>query len=554
MERKGEESSGQASGRMGFFTRFRWEADMTLPIVAALGIVLGWYLVFNYESALRAGTSAAFAKTQMEIARALARGSEEFARSATGTLSAQAIESEICSRFVAPVRLLGGGAWLFSQGGFDCSQNALLTWCPDDGPQAGRAGDQGDVPRNDDAAPGMERLLAAVSAGGEGMGLFFSRRANMREVIAWTPMSVAGTPMVVGVSTGLPDILEASGVVRQSRNAMVMVGLMTVGGLGLIILSAKNIVRRRQAEIELERANTELEDRVARRTEELQAQTKALMESRMRERLREKEAEIAFQAGLVESAGTYLHTTGNALTSLEGLFLKMRRTLEAMAGADGAFAAARTALAEALGREDSFAAQSLNELESALLGRAVPRLADTLTEMAELKIRMIAELEGRRALFDARRPPRRFAQAVDMGELLRELAEGARGKLAGVGLGVEVQDAIRLEARVARRKVAHGLGRCLDMIQEAARPGHEGAIRLSAGRREDGGTKVLLRAEGAAFVGADPCRDDPQLLTFINYLNENHGLFGIVHDAGGFSVEVELGNAPADEKDPAATS
>jgi C4-dicarboxylate-specific signal transduction histidine kinase len=84
---------------------------------------------------------------------------------------------------------------------------------------------------------------------------------------------------------------------------MVMMGLMTIGGLGLILVSAKNIVSRRRAEIELERANAELEERVARRTAELQVQTKALMESRMRERLREKEAEIAFQAGLVESAG-----------------------------------------------------------------------------------------------------------------------------------------------------------------------------------------------------------------------------------------------------------
>jgi hypothetical protein len=492
---------------MGFFTRFRWEADMTLPIVAALGIVLGWYLVFNYESALRAGTSAAFAKTQMEIARALARGSEEFARSATGTLSAQAIESEICSRFVAPVRLLGGGAWLFSQGGFDCSQNALLTWCPDDGPQAGRAGDQGDVPRNDDAAPGMERLLAAVSAGGEGMGLFFSRRANMREVIAWTPMSVAGTPMVVGVSTGLPDILEASGVVRQSRNAMVMVGLMTVGGLGLIILSAKNIVRRRQAEIELERANTELEDRVARRTEELQAQTKALMESRMRERLREKEAEIAFQAGLVESAGTYLHTTGNALTSLEGLFLKMRRTLEAMAGADGAFAAARTALAEALGREDSFAAQSLNELESALLGRAVPRLADTLTEMAELKIRMIAELEGRRALFDARRPHVGSPRPWTWESCCANWRRGRAGSWPGWALASRSRT--RSVWRPGRQKEGRSRPGALSGHDSGGGPAwtrrRDPTFRR---RREDGGTKVLLRAEGAAFVGADPCRDD----------------------------------------------
>jgi hypothetical protein len=56
--------------------------------------------------------------------------------------------------------------------------------------------------------------------------------------------------------------------------------------------------------------------------------------------------------------------------------------------------------------------------------------------------------------------------------------------------------------------------------------------------------KVVLAAVGPAFVGAEPGRDDPELLSFINFLNESHGMFGIVHDAAGFSVELELGDAP----------
>ncbi|QLA20662.1 hypothetical protein [Desulfolutivibrio sulfoxidireducens] len=518
---------------------------MTLPIVAALGIVLGWYLVVNYEAALRAGTSTAFGTAQLEIARTLARSAEDFARDKSGLLSVQAIEAGIRERFTAPVRLFGGGAWLFSPGRSDCGRDSLLPWCPGGESDGNAAGDPVAAPGDEDAAAGMERLLAAVSSGREGMGRFFSPGWNRQELIAWTPVSVDGASLVVGVTTSFPDVLEATGVVRQSRNAMVMVGLMTIGGLGLIIVSTKNIVSRRRAEIELERANAELEERVARRTEELQARTRALMESRMRERLREKEAEIAFQAGLVESAGTYLHTTGNSLTALEGLFLKMRRILDAAARADQAFADARDAVAQALGREESPAAESLAALETALLGRAVPRLAETLTEMGELKTRMIAELDGRRVLFDASRSERRFTQAVDLGELLREMADEAREELAGRGLGLEVGDVSRLVAQTSKRKLLLGLSRCLAMIREAARPGRAGEVRLFAGHGEDGRVRVVMRASGAAFVGADPGRDDPGLLSFINFLNENHGMFGIVHDAEGFSVEVELCDSPA---------
>jgi hypothetical protein len=530
METKGEEPSGRRAGRWRIFARLRWEADMTLPIAAALAIVLGWYLVVNYESALRAGTSTTFGKAQLEIARTLARSAEVFARTQGGALPPQTLETGIRERFITPVRLMGGGAWMFSPGRPDCSRDDRLPWCPKDG-----EGDAGP-----DAA-GKERLLAAASSGREGMGVFPG--GSGQEIIAWTPAAVNGASLVVGVTTSFPDVLEVTGVVRQSRNAMVMMGLMTIGGLGLILVSAKNIVSRRRAEIELERANAELEERVARRTAELQVQTKALMESRMRERLREKEAEIAFQAGLVESAGTYLHTTGNALTALEGLFLKMRRILDAAARADEAFANARQAVIQALGREDSPASESLVSLETALLGRAVPRLAETLSEMAELKARMIAELEGRRALFDARGAERRFVQAVDLGGLLREAADEARPELAGLGL--EVQDVAGVVARPSRRKMALGLGRCLAMLREAARPGRAGGVRLSAGRGEDGRLKVVLAAVGPAFVGAEPGRDDPELLSFINFLNESHGMFGIVHDAAGFSVELELGAAPA---------
>ncbi|MDQ7831225.1 MAG: hypothetical protein RDU30_05810 [Desulfovibrionaceae bacterium] len=513
---------------------------MTLPIVAALGIVLGWYLVFNYEGALRAGTSAAFCRTQLEMARSLARNAEQLIESRHGVDAPPVIESEIRQRILDPVSLLGGGAWMFAPGRSDCQGDPGLPWC-------GGLSDASSAGDGNDLASGMERLLAEASTGREGAGRFVFKGGNRQEIIAWAPVRAGGMFVVVGVTASFTDLLAVTGVVRQSRSAMVMMGLMTLGGLGLVILSAGNIVRRRRAEIELARANADLEVRVASRTEELAAKTKALMESRLRERLSEKEAEIAFQAGLVQSAGAYLHTTGNALTSLEGLFLKMRRTLEAAARTGEAFAAARQAAETALGRPDGPVVDDIAALETALLGRAVPRLEAILAEMGEVKARMIAELEGRRTLFDARKNRGRLHQAVDLGRLLADAVEQARPECAARGLSLVAKDSPGLVVQAARRTVSHGVSRCLAMVRDAARPGRPGEIACQAARGPDGRMLLVMRARGPAFVEADPSREDPELLAFINYLNENHGVFGIVRDSEGFCVEVELGDMPIQE-------
>lgn len=526
---------------------------MTLPIVAALSIVLGWYLVVNYEVALRSGTSAAFCKTQLEIARSLARSAENLTRARMGSMPASEIESLIRSRVLAPVNLPGGGAWMVSPEHTGCESDAGLPWCA--GNRAGQEGSGGNG-----GALGMERLVADVASGREGAGRFVSGLGERQDIIAWAPARVDGFHMVVGVTASFTDLLSATGVTRQSRNAMLMMGLMTLGGLGLVILSAGNIVRRRRAEKGLERANADLEARVARRTEELAAKNKALLESRLRERLSEKEAEIAFQAGLVESAGNYLHTAGNALTSLEGLFLRMRRTLDAAMRTREAFEAARQAAAKAGGTApgvpetpetaenpdaaDGTAARAVRDLETAILDRAVPRLAEILEEMAAVKARMIEDLERGRTQFESRRERGRLVQAVDLGHVLGEAAEEIRPQFETRDLTLAVVETPGVVVHTGRRQVAAGLASCLALVRDAAVFGQPGEVLCRALRGHDGRVRVNVRARGPAFVESDPSRDDPELLAFINFLNENHGVFGIVRDSGGFSLEVELGDLP----------
>ncbi|MEW6712265.1 MAG: HAMP domain-containing sensor histidine kinase, partial [Candidatus Riflebacteria bacterium] len=73
-----------------------------------------------------------------------------------------------------------------------------------------------------------------------------------------------------------------------------------------------------------------LVDNFLKMSAELESRTKAIIELKLRERMQEKEAELAFTAGLFESASSYLHNIGNALTRMDGHIHDLKNNVKAM--------------------------------------------------------------------------------------------------------------------------------------------------------------------------------------------------------------------------------
>lgn len=547
-----------ATGKMpgSAFSVLNWEFDLTLPIVSALIIVLGWFMVINYERALREGATKAFETTQLEIVRAAARSVTVYAEAQTALGRPVAdVEQEILKLFIAPIRLLSqGDAWMYAP-------NYVVFDRSSDFPDAYRGKSMEEIFRLQEVhgASHFKAMAEDVAAGREGSGWYVWLPEKGPEIAAWTPVSLGGVSWTIGLSTPLSEILAATGVAAQSKNAIAMMALISIGGLGLAFISTRNIIERRKAEVELAEANADLEDKVRRGARELAAKNQALMESRLRERIKEKEAQIAYAAGLIQSAGEYLHHFGNSLTALETFLLRIRQVLDSTSQYPTALETIRQAHAEALDcGENDQTRQYLALFEEALMGRAVPRLRESVEAMTALKERMVASIESQRKAFERMAPRERYVQPVDIGEILGNIVSERRDAAEQSQVRVETDIADNVSIVTRKHPVIHGLNALIDLAVDSARRGNpaDARVRISArpGDAGKGGAVVVVRHSGRGPTlgmeagNPDAERDNPSssLDGFVNFLNENNGKLHMAAQSEGGEYVVELGDARPD--------
>lgn len=548
----------RATGKMpgSAFSVLNWEFDLTLPIVSALIIVLGWFMVINYERALREGAIKAFETTQLEIVRAAARSVTAYAEAQTALgRPATDVEQEVLKLFIAPIRLLSqGDAWMYAP-------NYVVFDRSSDFPDAYRGKSMEEIFRLQEVhgAFHFKAMAEDVAAGREGSGWYVWLPEKGPEIAAWTPVSLGGVSWTIGLSTPLSEILAATGVAEQSKNAIAMMALISIGGLGLAFISTRNIIERRKAEVELAEANADLEDKVRRGARELAAKNQALMESRLRERIKEKEAQIAYAAGLIQSAGEYLHHFGNSLTALETFLLRVRQVLDSTSQYPTALETIRQAHADALScGENDQTRQYLELFEEALMGRAVPRLRESVEAMTALKERMVASIESQRKAFERMAPGERYVQPVDLGEILGNIVSERRDAAEESHVRVETDIADNVSIVTRKHPVIHGLNALIDLAVDSARRGNpaDARVRISArpGDAGKGGAVVVVRHSGRGPTlgmeagNPDVERENPSssLHGFVNFLNENNGKLHMAAQSEGGEYVVELGDARPD--------
>jgi hypothetical protein len=323
---------------------------------------------------------------------------------------------------------------------------------------------------------------------------------------------------------------QAPGLVARVWRMRLIMAFGGVGGLGLAWLAARDARKRRQAERELERLNAELAHRVVRRTAELRARTKDLRESRLREKLREKEAEVAFQAGLVEAAGQYLHDVGNALSALELELLRLSRATEGTERIAAAFDSLAGDIAASRIEE---AGRLLLALREAVLDRAFPRINAARDALDEIKEHMSDELERRRGEFERGGLPVRYHQLLRVDLEL----EAVLDRLPRAAGSDPVHRDIDAPVGVRTRKHAFltGLAALLRQALDTA-PG-----RVTVRLRQEPDSRAVLTVEGAG----EDCAQGTAVASFINFLNENNGSFRFDAGAGGHPslLVVAIGSA-----------
>ncbi len=337
----------------------------------------------------------------------------------------------------------------------------------------------------------------------------------------------------------LPLAASSPAIGSRVQLMRLVMGLLSIGGLGLALLAARNGRRRREAEAALLVAHEALAQRMARRTDLLRTRTRALRESRLRERLAETEAEAAYAAGQVEAAGAYLHGVGNAISAMDLELLRLSRALAAAPRLDAAFAA----VAESLrGGQPDRAEADLESLRQTLLDRAMPRLAAGIAAVAELKDRMAADLERHRGEFERRDKREPYLQDVRLDEELAAILDRMPRAAGSDPVAREIAPGLRLRTR--KQPFLAALAALVRQALDAAVGGV--TVRLYPA---SGGRAVLV-VEGASLPGGDV----GPVAAGINFLNENGG--AVRQEPATASqpprLVIEMAGQPPTSTDPSA--
>jgi PAS domain S-box-containing protein len=217
-----------------------------LPVAILLIIVFGWFIIHNPQ-VLTQTTIAAYQQAQLEIVRAAARGVAAFVTDQVNdhnNTDMAAIEQAIFIHVIAPIRLLeNGDAWIYAPDHVVYDQSA-------DFPDTYRGKSMAEIfaLQKANGASHYEEMTDAVMNAREGVGWYIWLPDKGREIAAWSPVDVGGHVWTIGLSTPLPEILEAAGVTEQIRTNRVFVGLGAVIILGLLAAWQVSINRRNQAE------------------------------------------------------------------------------------------------------------------------------------------------------------------------------------------------------------------------------------------------------------------------------------------------------------------
>ncbi len=253
-DRRGEWRSGKVDPT----SMQRHYLHYLLVILAVLILIgLGVYFVIQHNAVFRTTAIISYQQTELEVVREAARGIEEYVYVQTvvlGRTDIDTIEQEIFKKFVAPIHLLkNGDAWIYAPDHVVFDNRA-------DFPEIYRGRSMAQIfeIQKSRGASHYEEMTAGVSAGKEGVGYYIWLPEKGEEIAAWTPVRVQNNTWTIGLSTPLPEILEASGATEQSTKSTMVLIITVIIALMLLSGWLYSDYKRLMAERSLRIANAKL--------------------------------------------------------------------------------------------------------------------------------------------------------------------------------------------------------------------------------------------------------------------------------------------------------
>ncbi len=173
-------------------------------------------------------------------------------------------------------------------------------------------------------------------------------------------------------------------------------------------------------------------------SQELDTRTQEYIQAQMREKMKEKDAEIAYRAGLFESASSYLHNVGNSLTMLDAKLLSLRSTVASLQKSELGFDKS-IEMIHALE-----AGQEAKENLLAFMGAFKTALSEEITaeiiviadEIYGIKEHAVHTIRHQQDQFNNSDSSKNFTQNFSLNEMLKNIIEDYRIMCAQQGIMV----------------------------------------------------------------------------------------------------------------------
>jgi len=183
---------------------------LLIIIVFILLIASAVFFIVNIHQIVTGTAISSYQTNELEIVRGTARAIQEYVYEQTvvdGRKDIANIEQEVYRKFVDPIHLLkNGDAWIYAPDHIVFDESADLPkeyW--------GKSMAEIFALQKQNGASHYEEMTADVTNAREGVGYYVWLPEKGQEIAAWTPVRVANYTWTIGLSTPLPEILDATG-------------------------------------------------------------------------------------------------------------------------------------------------------------------------------------------------------------------------------------------------------------------------------------------------------------------------------------------------------
>ena len=295
---------------------------------------------------------------------------------------------------------------------------------------------------------------------------------------------------------------------------------------------------------------------------ELDVRTKEYIEAQLREKLIEKDAEIAYKAGLFESASSYLHNIGNTLTMIEGKVLSLLDLKRALEKSDLGIAKANSMV-----RNSDASLNQKEEIQGflTLFGKALTEdvtheIQEIATDIQSINHQATISINHQQDLFNENTKIKQsYVQQFDVSNMIKELVSEYRATFHKKGVQLNFDCERELIVKSVKFQFQDGLHNALknalesielhetqdkgEVLVHAFRLGEKAFIDIQdngVGVKEEHVDKLLMSGFTTKAKG-----HGLGLHSFNNFLNAHNGKLSLTSDGylKGATLRIEIGDS-----------